>query len=240
MRGIQRAKALFYRSNLFFPSIPEELAIKLEELGEWAFSTPRTTVNEREYSHNPYNLREFIREVEETNVEEYAILCHSGHGINSYALHYYLVYHSLEMFLQLNWGGVYIDKKKSRAEILECFLLANQIVATLDTTSKLKSDEKIRIVASHHLRSYWCGPIVNVEKVQSQKMQNKSFEDSKRMEESEEDSTLYDFLCEQERMSDSEAKENIRKTKQEKDSETCKHFNEPVCVMQEALNWLKD
>jgi hypothetical protein len=114
MTDIEKAEQLFRDAGLGFPAIPEELAGQLTERGRWLFST-------RPIDTSPYNLRHYVDEVDRTQVKDYALLCHSGHGINSYAIQYYLVQRSLCMFLHLAWGGVYMDAKASAAQIRDCF-----------------------------------------------------------------------------------------------------------------------
>ncbi len=62
-------------------------------------------------------------------VHDYAVLSHSGHGVNSYAIQYYLVLGGLRAFLHLGWGGVYMDANATAASIAECFSLADKVVA---------------------------------------------------------------------------------------------------------------
>lgn len=88
MTDIEKARELFRGAGLAFPTIPEELVAQLEERGRWQFST-RPLVN------SPYNLHHYVDEVEGTQIEDYAVLAHSGHGVNSYAIQYYLVQNPL-------------------------------------------------------------------------------------------------------------------------------------------------
>jgi hypothetical protein len=151
MNDIEKARKLFQKAGLAFPAIPKELAARLKEMGEWIFST-------REIDMSPYNLQHYIREVDGTHVEDYVVLSHSGYGVNSYALQYYLVHGMLEMFLHLSWGGTYMDAKKTSAEIRDCFLMADEIVPAAQTSVKLQSGARLRIVGSDFYRSYWFIP----------------------------------------------------------------------------------
>ena len=96
MTDIEKARELFRQAGLAFPTIPKQLAARLKERGEWLFST-------REVKIWPYNLDDYVRESHDAP-GDYAVLCHSGHGVNSYAIQYYLVYGPLRMFvLGLGW-----------------------------------------------------------------------------------------------------------------------------------------
>lgn len=148
MQDIEKAKQLFIKAKLAFPKIPEDLAEGLEEKERWLFST-------REIEMSPYNLQHYTDEVDESHIDNYAILSHSGHGVNSYAIQYYLVYGSLEMFLHIGWGGMYMDPEKAAATIQKCFSLADKILLEVQASKKLKAGIKIRIVGTDFYRSYW-------------------------------------------------------------------------------------
>lgn len=144
---IERARLLFEEAGLAFPTIPNRLAVRLKEQDKWLFST-------RAIQMSPYNLDYYVQEAEGTHVgDDYAVLSHSGHGVNSYAIQYYLVFGSLRMFLHLGWGGVYMDAAAAAAMIRECFLLADQIVSATMTGGKV--NERLTIVGSDSYGSYW-------------------------------------------------------------------------------------
>jgi hypothetical protein len=169
----ERARALFADAGLAFPTIPEELAVKLKEQDRWLFST-------RKLKMSPYNLQYYVDESDGVNRvrgidqfttleheddeshsapgSDYAVLCHSGHGVNSYAIQYYLVRGSLRMFLHLGWGGVYMDDDAEAVKIQECFSLADQIVQATMTAGKLAAGERLTIVGSDFYGSYWSAP----------------------------------------------------------------------------------
>ena len=148
MTDFEKARHLFREAGLDFPTIPEVLAARLKEQGKWLFST-------RLLQMSPYNLRHYVQEVDERHVEDYAVLCHSGHGVNSYAIQYYLVYGPLRMFLFLGWGGVYMDADAAASKIRECFSLADEIVQAVMTVKEPKAGERVTIVGSDFYGSYW-------------------------------------------------------------------------------------
>ena len=108
MSDIDKAKQLFQKAGLSFPPIPPELSSQLKEQSEWLFST-------RPIEVSPYILRHYVDEAEKSAVKDYALLAHSGHGVNSYAIQYYLVDGPLRMFLHLGWGGVYMNAAEESA-----------------------------------------------------------------------------------------------------------------------------
>lgn len=166
MTNIQKARQLFQDAGLCFPTIPEELAVRLRDLSDkrlparenigdlfgtsWLFST-------REIKMSPYNVQYYLEEVERTHVEDYVILAHSGYGVNSYAIQYYLVQGPLRMFLHLAWGGVYQDANANAAEIRDCFSIADQIVRAVPRRT-FPTGEYLTIVGTDVYGSYWSRP----------------------------------------------------------------------------------
>jgi hypothetical protein len=148
MTDIEKARQLFQEAGLAFPTIPQELAGRLKEQGKWVFSTRKIDVS-------PYKLQHYVHEVDESHVEDYAVLSHSGHGVNSYAIQYYLVYGSLHMFLHLGWGGGYMGADATAAKIQECFSLADEIVSAVMTPGQLGAGKRLTIVGSDFYGSYW-------------------------------------------------------------------------------------
>src|SRR5208282_5272983 len=141
MTDIEKARQLFRDAGLAFPTIPEELAERLKEHGRWLFST-------RPLGMSPYNLQHYLEEVEVSQVKDYAVLSHSGHGVNSYAIQYYLVHGDLQMFLHLGWGGVYMDAKRAAADIAWCFGLADEIVWRMNAVPGVGVRFPLEIVGS--------------------------------------------------------------------------------------------
>lgn len=107
---------------------------------------------------SPYNLQHYVAECEGTQVEDYVVLAHSGHGVNSYAIQYYLVQRPLRTFLHLGWGGVYMSVTESAAAIRECFSMTDQIVVAAHRAGRLEPGGRLMIVGSDFYGSYWVRP----------------------------------------------------------------------------------
>jgi hypothetical protein len=148
MADVEKARTLFEEAGLAFPDIPQELAERLKERDKWLFAT-------REVSISPYNLEHYVCEA---NVKDYVIVAHSGHGVNSYALQYYVVYKILRMFLHLGWGGVYMDAKAAATQIHDCFSLANEIIPAAQAAGAVLGGDRLTIVGSDFYGSYWSLP----------------------------------------------------------------------------------
>jgi len=151
MTDVEDAARLFREAELSFPTIPAELSTQLKKRDKWVFST-------REIEIWPYNLQEYVSEFNEGHVEDYVVLSHSGHGVNSYAIQYYVVRGGLGMFLHLGWGGVYMDATQEAAKIRHCFSLADQIVPAAQMVPGLGAEERLLIVGSDFYGSSWSAP----------------------------------------------------------------------------------
>lgn len=106
---------------------------------------------------SPYNLEHFVRETGR-QADNYAVLAHSGHGVNSYAIQYYLVHGCLRMFLHLGWGGVYMDADAEAAKISECFSMADRLVEVAEFAGKSVGIRCLAVVVSDLYGSYWVAP----------------------------------------------------------------------------------
>jgi hypothetical protein len=151
MSDLDKARQLFQSSGLPFPEIPKDLAVRLKERGEWLLST-------REIEISPYDLYHYVDDCDDPSLEDYAILCHSGHGEKSSAIQYYLVHGNLQMFLQLAWGGVHMDAQRAAADIGWCFGLADEIDWTMNAVQRPKLGRPFIIVGSDFHLSYWSAP----------------------------------------------------------------------------------
>ena len=150
MSVLEKARRFFQEAGLAFPEIPEELAARLKKQGKWLFST-------RDLEMSPYNLEHYVQEGDQAP-SAYVVLAHSGHGVNSYAIQYYLVSGPLRLFLHLGWGGAYMDAEAAGSKVRECFSQANEIVAATMASRKFTLDERLTIVGSDFYGSYWSAP----------------------------------------------------------------------------------
>jgi len=149
MSDIEKARIFFEDAGLGFPTIPERLSAELKEQGKWLFST-------RELPMSPYELGHYINETD--GPSEYAVLSHSGHGVNSYAIQYYLVSGPFRMFLHMAWGGIYMDNDAAASKIRKCFSLADEIVPAAMTMEKLSAGGPLMIVGTDFYESFWSAP----------------------------------------------------------------------------------
>ncbi len=151
MTDIEKARRLFRHAGLAFPTIPDDLASQMKERDRWVFST-------RPIDMSPYNLQHYVDEVKGTKVKDYALVSHSGHGVNSYAIQYYLVRGPLCMLLHLCWGGVYSDAEADAATIRDCFAIADRVALAAQSARKFQVGERLTIMGSSFYGSYWLPP----------------------------------------------------------------------------------
>lgn len=108
---------------------------------------------------SPYAFEEYVHEGTGKGVRDFLVLAHAGHGANSYALSYYLVWKPLRLFLQLSWGGVYMVK--AREESNRCFTLAHTLVSAVDQAKQagiFRPGDRLIVAASDLYGSYWRKP----------------------------------------------------------------------------------
>src|SRR4051794_28595595 len=104
--ALEEARQLFREKGLPFPPIPDEMTPDIRRLGNWIYGTR---------SDEPflYAIDRFVDEAVVGRPKDYVLLGHSGHGTNSWALHFYLVHGPLRLFVQIGWGGAYFDDESN-------------------------------------------------------------------------------------------------------------------------------
>jgi hypothetical protein len=145
MDPLEQARALFKSVGLNLPPIPETLRPDFKKRAEWCFAS-------RPVDISPYLFQNYVKQAQSGRISDYVLLAHAGHGINSYAIHYYLVNGPVRVFLQLAWGGVYTDKQKATGTVNECFELAGRLLTAFE---KQEERERMLIAASDFYGSRW-------------------------------------------------------------------------------------
>jgi hypothetical protein len=149
---LDTVKRLFSEAGLPLPPIPSNLAPQLQPLKEWVFGTRFDTPD-------PYDFDWYVREyLSNAIAEDYLVFGHDGHGINSYALHYYLVRGPLAVFDQLAWGGVYTTNNLALDLIKTHFVQLQDMIEALDTAldrGLLDPNERFILVLSDFSTSRW-------------------------------------------------------------------------------------
>lgn len=123
---LESARALFAGAGLPFPFIPASLHGDFHLISKAVYGT------RAEMPASIEDLSTFVKEAEGQPVADYALVGHGGHGVSSYAIHYYLVYNGLGLFLQVPWGGAYTDKKEAAAAVAHCFGEAEKVIHAVE------------------------------------------------------------------------------------------------------------
>ncbi|MCW1838989.1 hypothetical protein [Prosthecomicrobium hirschii] len=108
----EAARALFAADGLAFPPLPDALAARLVR------DADETTVfsTRADLPASPYQIEVYTRELARGRApSDYALIGFAGHGINSWAAHYYRVMPGLALLIQIEWGGAYTDAEMSKA-----------------------------------------------------------------------------------------------------------------------------
>jgi hypothetical protein len=120
---LEQAKQQLREAGLTFPPLPDELAAQFQRFGAWWWGTREVDQAEM-YFFGGIAGGDGI----ESPPPDYMALCHAGHGVNSYALNYHLLFRPLALILQVGWGGVYMDQADQAALFqLHCDLSAGLV-----------------------------------------------------------------------------------------------------------------
>ena len=149
---IERARALFAAEQLPFPPLSERFAAALREENPHLFAT-------RSLEAGPYNLEIYSLEIEqESAVPDYAVVGFDGHGINSWAVHYYVVEGALALFIQLPWGGAYVDADEGGRTVTAAFTWAGKLQADVRRARQqglIPEGWRLLVVASEFATAGW-------------------------------------------------------------------------------------
>lgn len=152
MNATESAQALFEADGLPFPPMPAALAAALEPQAAGWFAT-------RAMASSPYDIDHFLAEVEtRPGPADYALVGFDGHGSNSWAVHFYLVCDGLALFIQLPWGGAYVDPGPARAEIAAVFDWAGAVQSRLRAATaagRIPPGLRLQVAASRFGRAGW-------------------------------------------------------------------------------------
>lgn len=148
---ISEVQQIFTAEGLPFPPIPDEMRPAFVEVEDDVWGT-------RLRIPWLYDIRTYVEEVATKPVEDYVLLGHAGHGIQSYAMHYYLVRGPLAMFLQIGWSGAYTDKDKATETMSLRFTQANELILAVEAAQNkgaFRPDERLIVRDSEFYGGVW-------------------------------------------------------------------------------------
>jgi hypothetical protein len=149
---LEQVRSLFAADDLPFPPLPPEATAALREVAPNVFAT-------RQLEAPPYTLEAYRHEVlTSPTMPNYAVVGFDGHGINSWAVHYYLVDDALALFIQLAWGGAYVDADQASRGITGVFAWAEKLQAEIRRTRSdglIPPGWRLLVVVSQFAQSGW-------------------------------------------------------------------------------------
>jgi hypothetical protein len=150
--SIKACQAQFAEQDLPFPPLPEAFQHRLVPFNEWVFAS-------RELEYGPYAADVYAHEVLSGEaVEDYALLGFDGHGINSWAVHYFLVQGALGLFVQAAWGGAYLDENAARETIQNAFEFAETLTHAMELAASqdlVPAGRRLVVLSSDFRPSGW-------------------------------------------------------------------------------------
>ena len=145
-----RLEMLLAEAGLTMPPMPEAAEARLKERAEWCFST-------RTFKEPPYDLRHFARKAIAGASPDYVLVARAGQGVDSVAMHYFLVQGPLQVFLQIAWDGP-MGRERSTASVNECFAAAHELVAVIPQAlraDRLARAGRLTVIGSDLVESFW-------------------------------------------------------------------------------------
>lgn len=102
-----------------------------------------------------YALEAYLAEADRKPAP-YLAIGHAGQGMNSWAIHYYLVSNTLQLFVQSRYGGIYTNEEQALAALTTRFeqidTLINEVV---DSPHLRESGDILRVVESDRGSRFW-------------------------------------------------------------------------------------
>ena len=141
LNGMDAAKAFFKEERLLMPVIPETLQPDIKELGAGVFGT------EWAKGKPLYDIYPFVQETMRDPHAQFLVFGQAGHGVNSWAMHYYLVHGPIALFIQLPYGGVYMSREASVGAITGAWGLLKDLLKAVDEM-EVNAEERLYIVES--------------------------------------------------------------------------------------------
>jgi hypothetical protein len=136
--SLKEVAAIFLAQMLPEPPIPEVFASRIKAVSPKVFST-------QPLQRPLYDIETFVSDAISGKTPESMMLGFDGHGINSWAVHYYLICADLALFLQLPWGGAYVDTGSAQADIKSAFSTV-QLMLAREHHAAAKTSNRPRLV----------------------------------------------------------------------------------------------
>lgn len=151
-QGVAQLKAWCRKLRFDVPPVPKHLGDSLRRISPHEFAT-------RDLPWSPYMVEEWVEAAEREDVADYLVAAHAGHGVNSYAISYFLVLRNLRLFIHIGFGGVYMEAMEARQAISASFKGADELVRAASSAPPLPAGHKpMTVVATEFYGSRWRAP----------------------------------------------------------------------------------
>lgn len=139
--GFDEMNAAFAEWKLPPPPVPAALRPAVRASGHGCWATRPTSGGDM------YLFQDPAAELDDGPVEDYFAVSHAGHGVNSYAVNYTLVFRGLALYAQESWGGIYEDRAEATARVAAMFDRAAALISAArpgDDTRKVYISSNFR------------------------------------------------------------------------------------------------
>ncbi len=140
------AHAMLQRMDLPLPPLPEAMLGLLVQAGETVFTTNVGTTSLA-------NRVALVARAARGDAVPGIGLSHEGYGSNNWALRFHAVLPPVALFVELPFGGAYMDPEASRLEVEQAWTRAQRLL----TVAQASSVDALVVVDHRGLRgSRWC------------------------------------------------------------------------------------
>ena len=148
---ILQIQALLAPTGIPLPPIPRELTGLLHPVRSGQYFTSHPS------APSPWNIRWHLDELTSKKVDDYMVIGFAGHGVESQAMHYYLVTQDIALFHQSALSSPYGGQLKSEHLQKQYELAASIIIAAEDakTAGNMSEDSRLVIVNGCTAPSMW-------------------------------------------------------------------------------------
>jgi hypothetical protein len=115
MSGYEDMKRLFAAADLGVPPVPEALRPDVREVRPWTYATFDVAASDL------YEFDSGLQALLGQRDNDSFAVGHVGHGVNSYAIGYQVVWGPFIVALQLAWGGAYMDREETTDAVRRSF-----------------------------------------------------------------------------------------------------------------------
>ncbi|QLY30093.1 hypothetical protein [Nocardia huaxiensis] len=148
MHVFQEMCALFEDHDLGEPPIPPPFQPLLRQAQPWAYATGDISpalMYQFGYPHDA--MRHWL--------PDQVAVSHSGHGANSYAVNYHLVWGSLTLFAQTGFGGAYMDDRVAAARVRRMFEACRTLSESVENARRCPN-HRLVVAYSDIRETSWC------------------------------------------------------------------------------------